>query len=106
MFRARVFWLGHAPLELGNRYTLKLGTSETDVTVQSIERDRHRRSVGGPADQVERNGVAEVVLRARGLLALDEHRVNPLTGRFVLVDDHVPGAAASSRWKGIPTSAT
>jgi bifunctional enzyme CysN/CysC len=103
VFRARVFWLGHAPLEPGNRYTLKLGTSETDVTVQSIERVIDTGDLSaGPADQVERNGVAEVVLRARGLLALDEHRVNPLTGRFVLVDDHVPVGGGIISMEGYP----
>ena len=56
----------------------------------------------GPADQVERNGVAEVVLRARGLLALDEHRANPLTGRFVLVEDHVPVGGGIISMEGYP----
>ena len=37
---------------------------------------------------VERNAVAEVVLRSRGLLALDEFRDLPNTGRFVLIEDY------------------
>ena len=44
----------------------------------------------GPAERVERNAVGEIVLRSRGLLALDEHHLNPVTGRFVL-DDLPPG---------------
>jgi bifunctional enzyme CysN/CysC len=103
VFRARVFWLGHAPLEPGNRYTLKLNTSETDVTVQSIESVIDTGDLSArPAALLERNGVAEVVLRGRGLLALDEHRANPLTGRFVLVEDHVPVGGGIISMEGYP----
>ena len=45
------------------------------------------------------------MLRTKRLLALDEHVANPITGRFVLVEDYLPSAAASSRWRAIPTSA-
>jgi bifunctional enzyme CysN/CysC len=103
VFRARVFWLGHAPLEPGNRYTLKLNTSETDVTVQSIESVIDTGDLSArPAALLKRNGVAEVVLRGRGLLALDEHRANPLTGRFVLVEDHVPVGGGIISMEGYP----
>jgi bifunctional enzyme CysN/CysC len=52
----------------------------------------------GPGDKVEWNGVAEVTIRTRGLLALDHHADNALTGRFVLVDGHliVGGGTAST----------
>jgi bifunctional enzyme CysN/CysC len=103
VFRARVFWLGHAPLEPGNRYTLKLNTNETDVTVQSIESVIDTGDLSSrPAELLERNGVAEVVLRSRGLLALDEHRANPLTGRFVMVEDHVPVGGGIISMEGYP----
>ena len=39
------------------------------------------------ADAVERNGLAEIVLRTQSMLALDPYRVNPATGRFMLVDN-------------------
>ena len=43
--------------------------------MQSIERVIDTGDLSsGPAEQVERNAVAEVVLRTRGLLALDEQR--------------------------------
>ncbi|HEX2478658.1 MAG TPA: adenylyl-sulfate kinase [Geminicoccaceae bacterium] len=103
VFRARVFWLGRAALEPGNRYTLKLNTSETDVTVQSIESVIDTGDLSSrPAELLERNGVAEVVLRTRGLLALDEHRANPLTGRFVLVEDHLPVGGGIISMEGYP----
>jgi bifunctional enzyme CysN/CysC len=103
VFRGRLFWLGRKPLAVGNRYTLKLNTSETDVTVQSIDRVIDTGDLSsGPAEQVERNAVAEVVLRTRGLLALDEQRHNPATGRFVLVEDFVPVGGGIISMEGYP----
>ena len=93
VFRARLFWLGHAPLVEGQRYKLKLNTTEVPIEVQEIERviDTSDLAVA-PADKVERHGVAEVVLRARRMLALDTFAANPRTGRFVLVDgDDIAG---------------
>jgi bifunctional enzyme CysN/CysC len=103
VFRGRLFWLGRKPLAVGNRYTLKLNTSETDVTVQSIDRVIDTGDLSsGPAEQVERNAVAEVVLRTRGLLALDEQRNNPSTGRFVLVEDYLPVGGGIISMEGYP----
>jgi len=103
VFRAHLFWLGHKPLEPGNRYTMKLNASETDVTVQAIDRVIDTGDLSsGPAERVERNAVGEIVLRSRGLLALDEHRLNPVTGRFVLVEDHVPVGGGIISMEGYP----
>ncbi len=87
VFRARIFWLGREPLKIGARYKMKLATGEANVEVQSIEQiiDTTDLSHSG-ATQVERNQVAEVVMRSRRLLALDEFTALPNTGRFVLVD--------------------
>ncbi|MCH7931366.1 MAG: adenylyl-sulfate kinase, partial [Proteobacteria bacterium] len=93
VFRARLFWLGHAPLVEGQRYKLKLNTAEVPIEVQEIERVIDTSDLAAaPADKVERHGVAEVVLRARRMLALDTFAANPRTGRFVLVDgDDIAG---------------
>ena len=86
-FAARLFWLGREPLTAGKRYKLKLGTAEHAVEVAAIERviDVGDLSTQAAAE-VPRNSVAEVRLRARGLMALDDFQANPRTGRFVLVD--------------------
>ncbi|MBM3583357.1 MAG: adenylyl-sulfate kinase [Alphaproteobacteria bacterium] len=89
VFCAQLFWLGRDPLKVGARYKCKLATAEFPVTVQSIERvisttDLSRRD----AVEVERNEVAEIVLRARKLVALDEFRSHTRTGRFVLIDKY------------------
>jgi bifunctional enzyme CysN/CysC len=89
VFRARIFWLGHEPLTQGKSFKLKLGTLEAPVTVQSIERIIDTTDLSNAsANQVERNQVAEVVLRSRRMLALDEFQSFPKTGRFVLVDKY------------------
>jgi bifunctional enzyme CysN/CysC len=87
VFRARIFWLGHEPMTLGKSYKLKLGALEAPVTVQSIERIIDTSDLSNTASaEVTRNQVAEVVLRSRRMLALDEFVDFPKTGRFVLVD--------------------
>ena len=89
VFRARLFWLGEKDLCPGNRYTMKLNTAQAEVRVQSIE---HVIDTGdlstAPSDQVERNGVAEVVLQSDRMLAIDEFVDVPPSGRFVLLDGY------------------
>ncbi len=89
VFRATLFWLGHAPLEVDKVYKLKLATREARVRVQSIERIIDTDTLAGrPGDRVERNAVAALVLRCRQVLAVDEYRDIPRTGRCALVDDY------------------
>ena len=89
VFRARLFWLGKTPMTLGARYKLKLATAEANVRVQAIERviDTGDLSTAA-ATEVPHSAVAEVILQADRMLALDEFASSPLTGRFVLVDGY------------------
>ena len=103
VFKARLFWLGHSPVQIGKTYTLKLGTLEAPVTVEAIERaidtsDLSNRDAG----RIERNGAGEVVLRTKRLLPLDEHLRNPITGRFVLVEDYLPVGGGIISMEGYP----
>lgn len=87
VFRAKIFWLGREPLQQDREYKIKILNFETRVKVQQIEHVIDTDDLSGAAaDRVERNQVAEVVLRARRILPLDEFADNPRTGRFVLVD--------------------
>ncbi|RMD63977.1 MAG: adenylyl-sulfate kinase, partial [Alphaproteobacteria bacterium] len=90
VFRVNLFWLGHEPLAPGKTYKLKLATQECPVTVQSIERaiDPENLAHRHAASEVPRNGVAEVILRSRRVLALDEYRSIARCGRCVLVDGY------------------
>ena len=88
-FRARLFWLGRAPLQLGRRYKLKLATAEYWVVAEAIERIIDVTDLAiSQGETVERNAVAEVLFRGHGRLALDSFIDNPRTGRFVLVDNY------------------
>ncbi|MSO70894.1 MAG: adenylyl-sulfate kinase [Alphaproteobacteria bacterium] len=105
VFRSNLFWLGAEPMEPGKVYKLKLGTREAPVIVQAIERivdtDTLERRKG---ERVERNAVAEVVLRARDgkPLALDEYRSIARTGRFVLIDGYDTVAGGVISMEGYP----
>jgi len=89
VFRARLFWLGHKPLAAGSRYKMKLATAEHQVEVQSVDRVIDVTDLSSrPSQSVARNGVAEITMRARSMLALDEFQRNHRTGRFVLVEGY------------------
>ena len=89
VFRASLFWLGRAPLIPGTQYRLRRGAAESPAVVERIDRVVDTNTLAsGPGEKVEWNGVAEVTIRTRGLLALDDHADNALTGRFVLADGH------------------
>ena len=103
VFRATLFWLAQEPLEVDRTYKLKLGTREARVRVQSIERVIDTDTLAGhPSDRVERNGVGEVVMRCREILALDEYRDLARTGRFALVDDYDTVAGGVISMEGYP----
>ncbi len=89
VFRARLFWLGRTPMTQGSRYKLKLGAADANVRVQAIERviDTGDLSTAA-ATEVKHSAVAEVILQADRMLALDEFANSPITGRFVLVDGY------------------
>jgi len=103
VFRARLFWLGAAPLTVGGHYTLRLQTAAVPVEVQEIERVVDPSDLSSAkAAAVERYAVAEVVLRSRDLLALDPFSANPRTGRFVLIQDYLPVAGGIISMEGYP----
>lgn len=103
VFRARLFWLGHAPVQIGKTYTLKLGTMEAPVTVEAIDHVIDTSDLSSQTlDRIERNGAGEVVLRTKRMLALDEHQQNPITGRFVLVEDYLPLGGGIISMEGYP----
>ena len=87
--KARVFWMGKKSLTVGDKYKLKIGTAEVPVEVASIEKVVDTTDLSTvEGEVVETNAVAELTLKARSLVALDDYSALPLTGRFVLVDDY------------------
>jgi len=103
VFRAHLFWLAHKPLEVGKRYKAKIAKQEAQVTVQSIERVIDTDTLASrPGQQVERNAVAEVVLRSRQVLAVDEFKTITKTGRCVLIDGYDTVAGGVVSMEGYP----
>jgi len=89
VFRGRLIWLSHEPLRLGSEYRLKIATRDVPVIAQRIERVFDTEDLSArEASEVGRHGVADVVLRSRAMLALDEAATIARTGRFVLTDGH------------------
>ncbi len=100
VFHGRLFWLGRKPLTRGDTYRLRMLSRDVQVTVERIEAIYDPDSLSQrPAETVERNEIADVVLRSYALLALDEADDNPQTGRFVLSDgaNIVAGGTISMR---------
>lgn len=103
VFRGKLFWLSRSPLEVGRSYTLKLATIETQVMVEKIEKVIDTTDLGErQVERVERDDAAEVIFRSSRMLALDEYRTVPGTGRFVLVDDYLTVAAGLVSMEGYP----
>ncbi|HWL67485.1 MAG TPA: adenylyl-sulfate kinase [Geminicoccus sp.] len=103
VFRGKLFWLSKKPLEVGRSYTLKLATVEAPVVVEKIEKVIDTTDLGErQMERVERDEAAEVIFRSTRMLALDEYRSVPGTGRFVLVDDYLTVAAGLVSMEGYP----
>jgi len=103
IFKAKLFWLGKQPLAVGKRYKLKIATSEWVAEVKEIDNVVNTDDLSHSSQkQVERGAVAEVTLRVRGLIALDDYASNSKTGRFVLLEDYYPVGGGIISMDGIP----
>jgi bifunctional enzyme CysN/CysC len=88
-FRARIFWLGRKPLELAKRYKIKLGTSEMMAEIKTIEHVIDAETLEHiQSDKVDRGNVAEVIMRTKSLVAIDDFNSNARLGRFVILQDY------------------
>jgi bifunctional enzyme CysN/CysC len=88
-FKARLFWLGRAPMVGEKAYKLKLATQEVECQIEAIQSvmDSSTLETLARAElRVGRNEVAELTLRTKRPIAFDTHTEIIPTGRFVLVD--------------------
>jgi bifunctional enzyme CysN/CysC len=89
VFRARIFWLGHKPLQVGQIMKMKMLTAVNSLVVQSIECVIDTDDLSSSKRHVvERNSIAEVTLRTESVVALDDYSRGSRAGRFVLVDEY------------------
>jgi bifunctional enzyme CysN/CysC len=85
-FHASLFWLDQEPIYVNQPYTLKLGTQAIEARIVKIERvidSSTLQVIGSNRDRVERNEVAEVVIRPRKPIAFDNADKVTVTGRFI-----------------------
>lgn len=92
-FKARFFWLHDVPLQAGNHYRLKMGTTNLRVEVLEVLQVLDTQTLTHQAHPVvKKHDVAEVVLRVKGMVAVDDPMLLPRTGRFVLqAGEHIAG---------------
>ncbi len=87
--KVSLFWLGRAPLQKGKKYLFKLGTAKVEMEVERFIRIIDASTLEARnLDQVERNDVAECILKLDQIVAFDRAADVPETGRFVIVDDY------------------
>ena len=88
--RAKVFWIGREPLQIGSRYRLKLVTQEVECQVAALGPVIDVASLESAAvehRELRINEVAEVTLQTRAPLVFDNYERIPVLGRFVLADE-------------------
>lgn len=87
-FRANVFWMGKEPLESGKSYRLRITSNEVEVEVESILGIIDASTLARVENRVrvERDDVAEVIIKSAKPLALDRYCDIIPTGRFVIID--------------------
>lgn len=89
VFHLRLFWLADTPLEIDKTYGLKIGPRHVNATVERIERVIDVEALSDhEASQVSRDEIAEVVVRTKQLVAVDNHDNLPRTGRVIVYDRH------------------
>ncbi len=107
VFCALIFWLGNIPLKIGDEYKIKIGPFEANVEVQSIQKsididNPNKIMPGSSTTEINRNGLAELILRSKTILPLDEYTKNPKTGRFVLMHAYDVVGGGIINMKGYP----
>ena len=87
-FRANIFWMGKSPLCMGRKYLLRIATREVEMELEVIIGIIDASTLGHveAKDRIERNDVAEVVLRTKKPVAFDLYADIDVTGRFVIID--------------------
>jgi bifunctional enzyme CysN/CysC len=87
--RVNLFWLGKTPLAKKRDCVLKLGTARVPARVEEIIRviDASTLETSQRRTEVNRNDVAECVLKLNRAIAFDLAHDLAQTSRFVIVDD-------------------
>ncbi|KHD34998.1 adenylylsulfate kinase [Clostridium acetobutylicum] len=89
-FNANVFWMGKEPLEKGKKYKLKIATQEIEAEVEEIKKviDAATLEEITGADHINKNDVAEIVIKSKKPICFDAFNDNEALGRFVIIDNY------------------
>lgn len=88
--RTSLFWLGKKPMAPGREYLLKIGCMKVTAWIESIIRVLNADTLqwSEARASIERHDVAECILQCSNTIAFDTSDDNPLTCRFVIVDEY------------------
>ena len=90
--RAQVslFWLGREPLTLKDEFTVKIGTAKVSARIEKINKivDAGNLTSAADPEAIEKNNVAECILKFAKPLAFDEVEFLSATSRFVVVHNY------------------
>ena len=87
--KTKLFWLGRNSLIKGKEYSLKIGSAKVKAYVEEIIRVLDASSLDTIVkDRVDRNDVAELVIKTDSPVAFDLSHKLANTSRFVIVDDY------------------
>jgi bifunctional enzyme CysN/CysC len=89
-FRAKIFWIGKAPLVKGKIYKIKLASARVQGILDEIDYviDSESLQKYEDRDSVERNNVAVCVFKVSHPVSYDLFDENEATGRFVITDEY------------------
>jgi bifunctional enzyme CysN/CysC len=88
-FRTNIFWLGKEPLVKNKKYIIKIGTQKTNFEIADIISVLNSSDLSTiVSEQVNRNEVAECIIKTDRAVAFDLAEKLGNTSRFVIVDNY------------------
>ncbi len=90
LFKTSLFWLGKKPMTMKKEYHLKTGCAKVPVRIEEVTRVLNADTLQwtDTKNVINRHDVAECILRTAGPIAFDTAEENPMTSRFVIIDDY------------------
>ncbi|MCM1245185.1 MAG: GTP-binding protein [Roseburia sp.] len=87
---ANIFWLGKKNFETGRLYYLKIGGEKVKVEIEKVKGVINSSNLSSTDEKqaVEKNEVAEVILKTDKPIAFDTVKESAGTSRFVIVDNY------------------
>jgi len=86
---ANIFWLGKNSLQCNRTYFLKVGSEKVKMSLEKVIRVINSSDLNTSVkDKVDRNEVAECILKTEKSIAFDTVEVCAATSRFVIVDQY------------------